>query len=135
MYLLDTNMVVYLQRGVPAVLNKLAALGFDRVALPALVAAELAYGVEKSLHRERNQARLEQFLQGIRVIAWTHTAMWHYARNYHKLRQHGQPIGHMDLLIGAQALAEGAILVTHNVREFERIEGLRIEDWMESNDA
>ena len=135
MYLLDTNMVVYLQRGAPAVLHKLATLGFDRVALSALVAAELAYGVEKSLHKESNRMRLEQFLQGIRVLPWTHSAMWHYARNYHALRQRGQPIGHMDLLIAAQALAEDATLVTNNVREFERIEGLRIEDWMASNDA
>lgn len=134
MYLLDTNMVVYLQRGAPAVLNRLAALGSDRVALPALVAAELAYGVEKSLHRERNRMRLEEFLQGIRVLPWTQAAIWHYAHNYHRLRQQGQPIGHMDLLIAAQALAEGATVVTHNVREFERIEGLRIEDWMASND-
>lgn len=123
-------MVIYLQRGAPPVLHRLAALGFDRVALPALVAAELAYGVEKSVHKERNRIRLEQFLQGIRVMPWTHAAMWHYARNYHALRLRGQPIGHMDLLIAAQALAEDATLVTHNVREFERIEGLRIEDWM-----
>ncbi|MGQ0709747.1 MAG: type II toxin-antitoxin system tRNA(fMet)-specific endonuclease VapC [Rhodoferax sp.] len=129
LHLLDTNMVIYIQRGVPSVMNKLAAVGRHGVALPALVAAELAYGVEKSLHQARNRERLEQLLHEFHVLPWTHKAMWHYARHFHALRQKGQPIGHMDLLIAAHALAEDAILVTNNTREFERIEGLKLENW------
>ncbi|WP_029461758.1 type II toxin-antitoxin system VapC family toxin [Serpentinimonas barnesii] len=129
LYLLDTNTVIYLQRGVPGVQERLAAAGRQRVALPALVVAELAYGVEKSAQQVRNRARLEQLLLEMRVLPWTHSAMWHYARHFHALRQSGQPIGHMDLLIAAQTLAENATLVTHNTREFERIEGLKLENW------
>lgn len=129
LYLLDTNMVIYLQRGVPSVLQRLIAAGRQRVALPSLVVAELAYGVEKSTHQARNRQRLEQFLREIAVLPWTHQAMWHYAKHCHALRQKGQPIGQMDLLIASQALAEDAVLVTNNTREFERIDGLKLENW------
>ena len=131
LYLLDTNMVIYIQRGVPGVLQKLTLLGRQRVALPSLVVAELAYGVEKRTHQLRNRAQLEQLLIEMRVLPWEHTAMWHYARHFHTLRQKGLPIGHMDLLIAAQALAEEATLVTNNTGEFERIEGLKLENWVE----
>jgi len=130
LYLLDTNMVIYIQRGVPNVLQRLVALGRQRVALPSLVVAELAYGVEKSTHQLRNRERLEQLLMEMTVLPWAHTAMWHYARHFHALRQKGQPIGHVDLLIASQALAEDATLVTNNTREFERIEGLKLENWV-----
>ena len=123
-------MVIYIQRGIPAVLNKLAALGSQRVALPALVAAELAYGVEKSAYPAENRRVLEQFLQRITVLPWTHAAMWHYARNYHALKTSGQMIGQNDLLIACQSLAEDAVLVTNNTREFERIDGLKLENWV-----
>jgi tRNA(fMet)-specific endonuclease VapC len=130
LYLLDTDMVIYIQRGVPGVLQKLTVLGRQRVALPSLVVAELAYGVEKSTQQLRNRERLEQFLMEMTVLPWAHTAIWHYARHFHALRQKGQPIGHMDLLIASQALAEDATLVTNNTREFERIEGLKLENWV-----
>lgn len=130
LYLLDTNMVIYLQRGIPSVMQKLLVLGRQGVALPSLVVAELAYGVEKSTHQARNRDRLEQLLLEFTVLPWAHTAMWHYARHFHALRQKGQTIGHMDLLIAAQALAEDATLVTNNMREFERIEGLKLENWV-----
>jgi len=67
LYMLDTNMVIYIQRGVPNVLARLNELGADRVALSALVAAELAYGVEKSHHQARNRKVLELFLSEVRV--------------------------------------------------------------------
>jgi tRNA(fMet)-specific endonuclease VapC len=130
LYLLDTNTVIYLQRGMPGVAQKLLALGRQAVALPSLVVAELAYGVEKSTHQARNRERLEQLLAEFTVLPWTHGAMWHYAHHFHALRQKGQPIGHMDLLIASQALAQEAVLVTNNTREFERIEGLKLENWV-----
>ena len=129
LYLLDTNMVIYIQRGIPGVLQKLAEVGRQQVALPSLVVAELAYGVEKSTHQARNRERLEQLLTEMAVLPWAHTAIWHYARHFHELRQKGLPIGHMDLLIASQALAEDATLVTNNTREFERVQGLKLENW------
>ena len=129
LYLLDTNMVIYMQRGVPGVLQKLLGVGRDGVALPSLVVAELAYGVEKSTNQARNRERLEHLLLEFNVLPWAHSAMWHYAHHFHVLRLKGQPIGHLDLLIASQALAEDATLVTNNTREFERIEGLKLENW------
>ena len=131
LYLLDTNIVIYMRRGVPRVLEHLAAAGRQQVALPSLVVAELAYGVEKSLYPERNRQTLERLLLEMMVLPWTHAAMWHYARHCHQLRTQGRPIGQMDLLIAAQALAEDAILVTNNTREFERIDGLQLENWLQ----
>ncbi len=130
LYLLDTNMVIYLQRGVPNVVARLNELGSDRVVLSALVAAELAYGVEKSGHQARNRKVLEMFLSEVRVLPWTQDAMWHYARQRHALRSTGKVIGELDLLIGCHALALDAICVTNNTREFERIEGLKLENWV-----
>ena len=129
LYLLDTNILVSISKLVPHVLQKLAEAGRQRVAMPTLVAAELAYGVEKSVHKERNRQSLDFLLREFTVLPWTQEAMWHYARHYHRLRQAGRLIGHMDLLIAAQALSLQAVLVTNNTREFERIDGLRVEDW------
>jgi len=130
LYFLDTNMVIYIQRGIPSVLSKLAAIGQERIALPALVAAELAYGVDKSAFPEHNRQVLERFLQRMTILPWTHAAMWHYAHHYHLLRKTGQKIGQNDLLIACQALAAGAVVVTNNTREFEQIEGLQLENWV-----
>jgi tRNA(fMet)-specific endonuclease VapC len=128
--MLDTNMVIYIQRGVPNVVARLNELGPERVVLSALVAAELAYGVEKSHHQARNRKVLELFLSEVRVLPWTQDAMWHFARHQHALRSTGQSIGELDLLIGCHALALDAVCVTNNTREFERIEGLKLENWV-----
>ena len=130
-FMLDTNMVIYIQRGVPNVVARLNELGSDRVVLSALVAAELAYGVEKSHHQARNRKVLELFLSEVRVLPWTQDAMWHYARQQHSLRSTGKSIGELDLLIGCHALALDAVCVTNNTREFERIEGLKLENWVQ----
>ena len=131
LYMLDTNMVIYIQRGVPNVVARLNELGSDRVVLSALVAAELAYGVEKSDYKARNRKVLELFLSEVRVLPWTQDAIWHFARQQHELRSTGQSIGELDLLIGGHALALDAVCVTNNMREFERIEGLKLENWVE----
>ncbi|MBS3996365.1 MAG: type II toxin-antitoxin system VapC family toxin [Hydrogenophaga sp.] len=135
LYLLDTNMVIYIQRGVPSVLARLNELGAERVALSSIVVAELAYGVEKSLHKTRNRKVLELFLSEVRVLPWTQEAMWHYAQHNHALRTSGQRIGEMDLLIGCHALALDAVCVTNNTREFECIDGLKLENWAQPGAA
>lgn len=130
LYMLDTNMVIYIQRGVPNVVARLNELGSSRVVLSALVAAELAYGVEKSDHKARNRKVLELFLSEVRVLPWTQDAMWHFARQQHALRSTGKSIGELDLLIGCHAMALDAVCVTNNTREFGRIEGLKLENWI-----
>ncbi|MEN9670120.1 MAG: hypothetical protein RL018_397, partial [Pseudomonadota bacterium] len=99
------------------------------LATSALVAAELAFGVEKS-NRPESKQMLLMFLSGLQVLPWSESAIWHYARQRKLLKEAGTPIGEMDLLIAAQALGEDLTLVTNNTREFERIEGLRLENWV-----
>ena len=97
--------------------------------ISALVVAELATGVEGSQRVEANRWALREFLAEMTVESWPEAAAWHYAREIQRLKKQGRLIGTIDLMLGCQALAENGILVTHNVREFERIEGLHIEDW------
>lgn len=131
-YFLDTNICVYaLHRRLPHVLDVLLSKSKSDLVIPTLVVAELAAGVMGSQRMEANRASLQAFLAEMTVEPWPEGAAWHYARESRRLKALGQPIGTIDLLLGCQALAEPeGILVTHNVREFERIEGLRIEDWM-----
>lgn len=130
-YLLDTNTCIYAMKGTyPSVLRKFHEHGRGSLALSALVAAELAYGVENS-QRESNRAQLDLFLQSIPVLPWQQTAMWHYARERTRLKRAGTPIGEMDLLIASQALDLGLTVVTINEGEFRRVQGLRVENWID----
>lgn len=130
-YYLDTNICIYAwQRRNPVVLARMRQVDPQSLVVPTLVAAELASGVMRSTQVERNRALLEQTLALYHVEPWGADSVWHFGRQAARLRQLGTPIGAMDLLIGCQALSDPeGILVTHNTREFERIEGLRIEDW------
>ncbi len=130
LYLLDTNIVIHAQRGHANVLTRMRRAGQANLVLSSLVAAELAYGVEKSAHQAQNKAALEALLSAFTVAPWNDSAIWIYAEHYHRLRSAGTPIGEMDLLIACQALALNAICVTNNTREFERIDGLKLENWV-----
>ncbi len=117
-------------KGQLSVLRKFKEHGQDALAISSLVLAEMAYGVAKSARVEANTAALARFQAGMMVLPWDESAMWHFASNYHRLRSTGQPIGEVDLLLGCQALALDAIFVTNNTREFERIDGLKLENWV-----
>lgn len=130
MYFLDTNICAYfIGRRYPAVTARFRAVEPSELAISSLVAAELAYGVEHSARVEDNRRALNGFLQLITVVPWDESAMWHFAKHKSRLKKLGQPIGELDLLIGSQALALDAVMVTNNTREFERIEGLKLENW------
>ena len=131
MYLLDTNMCVYLISGKFEQVNqRFLSIPQDEIAISAIVAAELAYGVEYSQRVKENRKRLDVFFEGVPILDWSKHAIWHYAKLKSQLRKAGTPIGELDLQIAAHALALDAICVTNNTREFERIEGLRLENWV-----
>jgi tRNA(fMet)-specific endonuclease VapC len=131
MYLLDTNICAYfMSRKYPAVTAKFREHEPGELAISSIVAAELAYGVENSTRIESNRRNLDFFLAKMTVLAWDEAAMWQFGFHKAKLRKAGTKIGELDLLIGCQALALDAVLVTNNTREFERIEGLRLENWV-----
>jgi tRNA(fMet)-specific endonuclease VapC len=129
-YMLDTNICVYLIKKKPeSVLNNLNAKMSEGIAVSAITLAELIYGVEASSYPEKNTLALNQFLSIADVLPFDDEAAAEYGKICAVLRRQGTPIGTMDMLIAAHAKAKGLILVTNNVREFERVDGLVIENW------
>lgn len=130
-YLLDTNICIYaINARPPAVLARFRQEVIGSIGLSSISAAELAFGVAKS-GSARNREALAMFLSPLDVLPFDATAIWHYAELRADLERRGQPIGALDTLIAAHALATNAILVTNNLREFTRVPGLRLQNWVE----
>lgn len=126
---LDTNICSYILRRHPAsMIERFAALDREALWLSAIVAAELRFGAAK-LGVTRFQAAVEAWLAGFDVRPWPLEATQHYAQIRAALERTGTPIGGMDLMIAAHALAEDSVIVTNNAREFHRVPGLAVEEW------
>ena len=134
-WLLDTNTCIYLLTGNQPdyqhnILARLDTLPRnERPLISSVVLSELQYGVRKSRWRKANQALLDEFLLDFDVSDYGASAAVFYGERRTSLEKRGQPIGPMDMMIAAHALALDATLVTHNTREFARVKGLRLEDW------
>jgi len=130
-YLLDTNICIYIAKGQPtAVRRKFEALSLPQLAMSTITVGELRFGAEKSQSRARALATIAQLVQMIQPCALPLAAAEHYGHVRATLSQQGLPIGNNDLWIAAHALAEGWTLVTNNLREFSRVPGLRVENWV-----
>ena len=130
-FLLDTDTCIALIKRQPAgTLKRLTSLEAGEAGISAVTLAELRFGVAKSSDRERNGRALDEFLLPLEVADFDQGAADSYGAVRASLEASGRPIGPLDTLIGAHALALGAVLVTHNVREFRRIPGLPVEDWL-----
>lgn len=132
-YLLDTNLLIYLIKNQPpAVAERVNAFHpEDRLAMSFVTYAELLKGAERSTRKPEVVQRLERLREEIEVLYPQSEAIcYHYAEQATRLKQAGTPIGANDLWIACHALAEEATLATHNTREFQRIAGLRLEDWV-----
>jgi tRNA(fMet)-specific endonuclease VapC len=130
-YLLDTNTCIYIIKRAPStVFERFKSLHVGDVGVSAITYCELEFGVAKSSKPDQNQLALTEFLSPLEVLNFPATA----ARVYGSIRAHlqhaGTPIGNFDLLIAAHALFEALILVTNNTKEFRRIPGLKIENWV-----
>lgn len=132
-YLLDTNICIYAMKHHPTVLRRMQQARHEGLCVSAIVAAELAFGVARSalVYREKNQASLKRFLAAMSVQPWPSEAIWIYGEQRQALKQAGTPIGELDLLIASQAQTQGLTLVTNNTGEFERVQGLKLENWVE----
>jgi tRNA(fMet)-specific endonuclease VapC len=129
-YLLDTNVCIrYLNGESDRIRRMLEAAAPAQSALSSIVKAELLYGALRSAQPERNTERLAHFFSGFPCLPFEDRASKAYAAIRSQLEKAGKPVGPNDLLIGAIALANQLVLVTHNTREFGRIEGLALEDW------
>lgn len=130
-YLLDTCIVVAALNGAPrSLLNRLAALAPSRLFLSSLVHAELLYGAEKAQRRAQALASLDVLVRGFEPLPFGGAAAMAYGRIRAALERKGAVIGPMDMLIAAQAVNAGLVLVTDNLREFRRVPGLQCENWM-----
>jgi tRNA(fMet)-specific endonuclease VapC len=126
---LDTNICSYVLRRRPvAMVERFAGLEKSQVWLSSIVAAELRFGAAK-LASAQFSAAVEAWLAGFDVRPWPVEATRHYADIRASLERSGQPIGGMDLLIAAHAMAEDSVLVTNNAREFLRVPGLAVQEW------
>ncbi len=134
-YMLDTNIVSYYLKGLyPALTTQVEQLEIGDSALSVVVAGELWHGVERmqvSSIQNRLKAKLNHFLQIMPVLGLSSDVGREYGSIYAQLEKQGQIIGANDLWIAAHAKSQGLILVTNNVREFERVDGLRVENWTE----
>jgi tRNA(fMet)-specific endonuclease VapC len=130
-YLLDTNICVELiRRKPPRLIRRLLEHEISDVGISAITSSELAYGVAHSSNPEQNQLALEEFLAPLEVVEYQADVAPVYGRIRAHLRRIGQPIGPLDMLIGAHAVYLGTVLVTANEDEFSRVPHLVIENWV-----
>ena len=128
MILLDTNVCVGILHSDPKVASHLAESN-DLIAVPGMVEGELYYGIEKSARKSENKVATEDFLEGVEIIYSNHEVMAKFGELKGTLERQGTRIDDADLIIAATALCRNAVLATGNVKHFERIDGLRIENW------
>ena len=129
--MLDTNICIYLiKQQPPTVIERFLSHPVGAIGVSSLTVAELAFGVNKSQQMAKNRLALEQFLAPLEVAVFDHDAALSYGRVRARLETIGSPIGSMDLLIAAHALSLGVRLVTNNLREFRRVPGLKLENWV-----
>ena len=131
-YLADTNILGYLARHTPGPLQQrmLRAMQEQDVAISVITRAETRYGLGLLNTNDKRRASVGLLLQAFPVLARTSDAADLYGEIAAHLQQTGLTIGTMDTMIAAHALAENLILVTHNIRHFERVPGLKLEDWV-----
>jgi len=131
-YLVDTNILGYFARNISAALQKrmLTALKKQELAITAITRAEIRFGLALLQADDKCRRTIDLLLNEIPVLPWTLEAADRYGEIAAHLQQTGQPIGEMDTQIAAHALALNLPLVTHNTRHFNRVAGLKLEDWM-----
>lgn len=131
-YMLDTNICIYAMKNKPAVVaEKIQAHSRKEICISVVTLAELLHGVYKSVNKEKNLNSLMKFLLGVETLQFNTDAAEEYGKICAYLEKQGKIIGPMDTLIAAHALSQGLTIVTNNVREFERVPNLIIENWSE----
>nr|MDP2191300.1 type II toxin-antitoxin system VapC family toxin [Rhodoferax sp.] len=131
-YLLDTNIVSYFIRGYDTALVERVTQVLDAqsATISVITRAELRFGQAGMVAADKRKRAIDLVLTQLTVLPWTSAAADHYGTIKDTLKRQGTPIGDMDTMIAAHALAEDLILVTHNTRHFEKVPGLKLEDWM-----
>ena len=131
LYMLDTDICAFvLRRSSEVLLERIQLVPIERQIISMVTLAELLYGVLESNKKKANRAGVDAFVRHVTVKDWSRDAAEHYAEIRVGLRKKGQMIGANDLMIAAHARSLDATVVTNNVKDFGRIKGLKVENWM-----
>ena len=129
-YMLDTNICIFIIKKKPEqVLRRFREEMDEGISISSITLAELEYGVKHSSNPAKNEQALLRFLVPLNILPFGVAAASEYGEIRAHLQRQGTPIGPLDMLIAGHARAEGLVLVTNNVREFERVPKLEIKDW------
>lgn len=128
--MLDTNICIYVMRDRHPLPKERFLSHEGRLCISSITVGELAYGAEKSSRRAQNLDELDSFLSRVDVLDFDEAAARHYGQLRSELERVGTPCGAFDVQIGAHARSKGLIVVTNNRREFDRMPGLRVENWV-----
>jgi len=128
-YMLDTDIAIYVIKNRPALARARFQQHQGQLCVSSVTVMELLYGAEKSMQPERVLHGIEGFLQRLTVLRYDESAALHTAQIRAELEKAGTPIGAYDQMIAGHARACGLIVVTNNTREFQRISGIRLENW------
>jgi tRNA(fMet)-specific endonuclease VapC len=129
-YMLDTNIVIYVIKRRPIEVLERFNANVGRMVISSITLAELVHGAEKSAFPERNLRTVEDFISRLDVLIYDQRAAFHYGSIRADLEKKGTPIGLNDLHIAAHARSEALTLITNNLREFSRVNGLISENWL-----
>jgi len=129
MYLLDTNTIIYFFKGLGNVSRNLFLQSPNTIVVPSIVIYELEVGIVKSNNPEKRVKQLNELLQQVNILDFTQNEARESAKIRAALEKAGTPIGSMDILIAGCAKANNHILITRNLKEFERVANLKLENW------
>ncbi len=129
-YMLDTNTLIYVIKRRPIEVLERFNANVGRMVISSITLAELVHGAEKSAFPERNLRTVEDFISRLDVLSYDQRAAFHYGSIRADLEKKGTPIGLNDLHIAAHARSEALTLITNNLREFSRVNGLISENWL-----
>lgn len=129
MYILDTNILIYFFKNMGSVADRMLSKSPKDIAISIITLYELEVGIEKSTNPQKRKKQLDKLVSRITVIPFAEKQSEFSAKIRAQLESKGEPIGPLDTLIAGTALSLNAVLITHNIKEFERVDGLKIEDW------
>ncbi|MCK4619935.1 MAG: type II toxin-antitoxin system VapC family toxin [Desulfobacterales bacterium] len=129
--LLDTNTCIYfLNRASEKIVQQFKELSPSQIKLPSITVAELYYGAEKSKFKAKNLEKVKRFVSTFEIVSFDEKACTAYAKIRHSLERSGTPVGPMDLLIASIGLVHNFTVVTNNIKEFKRVKGLKLQNWV-----
>ncbi|MDA9764070.1 MAG: type II toxin-antitoxin system VapC family toxin [Opitutales bacterium] len=129
-YLLDTDICIYIIKKKPeSVFDKFRRCSIGDIGISSITYSELCFGVYKSQNVDKNLGALEGFVAPLEIAPYDETVCHYYGQVRCSLEKIGKPIGPLDMLIASHALSLGVTLVSNNIKEFDRIEGLNVENW------